>query len=175
MLKRNALIILLLLAVAGTIGWTIYSRPQRPRYGYVVIADLYNGFDMKKEMEKKYLEVKNAREKILDSLEVELKMIGSRIRQENGKDKARIASFEGKRNDYLELKKTYGEDDAALSKKYDQQILAQLNQYVKNYGEQNKYSYIFGNDGNGSLMYAADAENITKEVTAYINLKYKGE
>lgn len=172
---KNSTAIFLILLLAGSVAWIVIKEYRQPRYGYVVITDLYNGFDMKKEMEKKYMSAKSSREKILDSLELELKLISSRIRNENEKNRETIAAFDTKRDEYLERKKTYEEDNNALSKKYDGEILTQLNQYVKNYGEENGYTYIFGSDGNGSLMFAADAQNITKDVCSYINLQYKGE
>ena len=52
--------------------------------------------------------------------------------------------------------------------------MLQLNQYVKEFGEKNSYDIIHGANGNGSLMYAKDILNLTEEVKAFINNKYKG-
>ncbi|MCW3084173.1 MAG: hypothetical protein JWP12_1539 [Bacteroidetes bacterium] len=175
MWKKNKIALLLTLLLIAAVTWIIVKETQKPKNGYVLISEVYNGFEMKKEMEKKFLLVKNSREKILDSLELELKILGARIQKENEKNPATIAEFTTRRDEYVERKKTYEEDNNALSQKYDKEILAQLNQYVKNYGEENKYAYIFGSDGNGSLMYANEGDNITKEVIIYINNKYKGE
>jgi len=62
-----------------------------------------------------------------------------------------------------------------LSAQYDKEILAQLNQYVRDFGAKNNYEYIFGNDGNGSLMYAQESNDLTRQVTEYINQKYAGK
>lgn len=175
MSKKNIAVVLLTILFGSAIIWIIVKQRNLPKTGYVLISEVYNSFEMKKEMEKKYLLVKNSRDKILDSLELELKILGSKIKKEEEKNKTTIEDFTYKREEYLQRKKTYDEDNEALTKKYDQEIITQLNQYVKDYGERNGYTYIFGNDGNGSMMYANEAGNITKDVIVFINGKYRGE
>jgi outer membrane protein len=157
-----------------TVALVIYQIKSQPKTGYVLIQDLYNGFEMKKEMEKKYKITKDARDKILDSLSFELKMIANQIQSEEEKNKETIKKFEIKREEYFQKKQAFEEDNEMLTKKYDQEILTQLNQYVKDYSSAQGYTYVFGNDGNGSLMYGNEDNNITKEVVEYINNKYKG-
>lgn len=155
-------------------GWIFYENKTVPNTGFIIIQEVYSGFDMKKEIEVKYNKTKNARDKILDSLELELKILARKIQSENEKNKETIEQFNVKRDEFVQRKQTYEEDNAALTKQYDLEILTQLNQYVKDFGEKNNYTYVFGNDGNGSLMYALEANNITKEVIEFINAKYKG-
>ncbi|MGQ0829857.1 MAG: OmpH family outer membrane protein [Bacteroidota bacterium] len=156
------------------IGWNIYQDVTSPKSGYILITEVYSGFEMKKEMEKKYLQAANARDKLLDCLALEVKVLGGKIERDQQKNEETIKQFENKRQEFFQRKQTYEEDNNALSKQYDQEILTQLNQYVKDFGEQQGYTYIHGNDGNGSLMYAQEARNITKEVIEFINNKYKG-
>ena len=175
MLQKNKLTLFLFVLLASVIAWIIINQKQPPKTGFVYIQEVYNGFEMKKEQEKKFLQVKNARDKILDSLELELKILGAKIDSEKEKNKTTIEIFTTKRGEYLTRKKNYEEDNDALSKKYDKEIISQLNQYVKDYGEKNGYTYIWGNDGNGSLMYANELNNVTKEIIVFINRKYRGE
>jgi outer membrane protein len=157
----------------GAAAGIVIKQLTEPKTGYVMISEIYDAFEMKKEMEKKYLQVKNYRDKVLDSLEQELKILASSI--ERRKNKTAIEEFSEKRDAYIERKKTYDEDNQALTKKYDQQILTRLNQYIRDYGAQQGYAYIFGNDAGGSLMFVSDERNITKEVTVFINSKYHNE
>jgi outer membrane protein len=66
------------------------------------------------------------------------------------------------------------EDNQVQTKKYDEEIITQLNQYVQDYGKEMGYAYIYGNNGEGSLMYADDARVITREMIEYVNNRYKG-
>lgn len=172
MLNKTSSVLALLLILA--IVYMGIQALSQPKTGFVIISELYNGFEMKKEMEQKYLGVKKARDKILDSLTLELKGLSQKIETEQEKNPNTIKEFTTKRTDYLQRKQAYEADNTALSQKYDQEILTQMNQYVKDYGAANGYTYVFGSDGNGALMYAKDANNITKQVIEYINSKYKG-
>jgi outer membrane protein len=174
MLAKNKFTLLTILLLIGAISWIVYQNRSIPKTGYILIQDVYNGFEMKKQMEKKYLQTKNARDKILDSLAFEVKIIANKIKVEEEKNKATIDNFNLKRDEYFQRKQNFDEDNTALTKQYDQEILTQLNQYIKDYAEENHYTYVFGNDGNGSLLYGIETLNITKEVSAFVNDKYKG-
>ncbi|HZK64303.1 MAG TPA: OmpH family outer membrane protein [Puia sp.] len=157
-----------------SLGWGIYMHFSAPKTAFIIIQDVYNGYDMKKEMEKKFNQTKDARQKILDSLAFELNILGKKVQDEHEKNPANLEQFKSRREEYLQRKQNSEEDNNQLSKQYDQEILTQLNQYVKDYGKENGYTYIFGNDGNGSLMYAKEGKDISKQVIEYINEKYKG-
>lgn len=174
MLAKNKFTLLFAILLIAAIGWIIYQNRSIPKTGYIIIQDVYNDFELKKEVEKKYLQTKNARDKILDSLAFEVKMIANKVKAENEKNQETVDKFNLKRDEYFQRKQTFEEDNAALTKQYDQEILTQLNQYIKDYAEANNYTYVFGNDGNGSLLYGIETLNITKEVSTYVNNKYKG-
>lgn len=174
MLAKNKGTLALVLLLIVAIVYIVFQSQSEPKTGYIVIQELYDGFEMKKEMEKKFLAVKNARDKILDSLTLELKVLSQKIQVEQEKNSATLNEFDVKRAEYMQRKQTYEEDNNALSQKYDQEILTQLNQYSKDFGAEHGYTYIYGNDGNGSMMYAKDEKNITKEVIEFINNKYRG-
>jgi outer membrane protein len=172
-ITKTTIIIFILLA--GIIAWQTYEHFTRHKTGYVVVSEVYSGFELKKEMEKKYLATSNARQKILDSLILEIKLMEKKV---DGKPKVKSSDtlgYHDKIEEYLLKKQTYDEDNTALTQKYDEQIITQLNQYIKDYGEAYNYTYIFGTGGNGTLMYADEGENITKDVIEYINKKYNGE
>ena len=78
---------------------------------------------MKKEMEKKYLQTKNIRDKMLDSLAFEVKILAQKIKVEEEKNRSTIEQFNIKREEYLQRKRTYEEDNTALTKEYDQHCL----------------------------------------------------
>lgn len=172
MTKRTSYLVFALLFILA--GIVIYDRCTKPKMGIIEIQKVYDSFQLKKELEAKFKLTQNQRRKILDSLEVELKYIYASLEKQDKKDEATIQSFNQKKNYYMQKKQMNQEDDAALSKQYDGEILTQLNQYVKDYGKENGYTYIFGTDGNGSMMYANEGVDISNEVITYINGKYKG-
>jgi outer membrane protein len=158
----------------GVLAGFVYDRLTSIKTGYIVIQDVFNAFDLKKDYERKLLSTKNVRQKISDSLATELKMLARKIEMQKSKNPEDISMFELKRESYMEKLKTFEEDNQAQTKKYDAEIITQLNQYVSDFGKENGYTYILGNDGNGSLMYATDAKNLTREIVTYINARYRG-
>jgi outer membrane protein len=174
MWSKNKFTIQFFIFLVIVIGWIIYQKQSEDKTGFIYIQEVYNGFDMKKEIEQRYTVTKNARDKILDSLELDLKLLARKIESEGESNKETIALFNIRREEFVSRKQTYEEDNVALTKKYDQEILSQLNQYVKDFGLKNDFTYVFGNDGNGSLMYAKETKDVTKEVIEFINNKYKG-
>lgn len=154
---------------------TLYFQANIPKTAYVEIGEVYNAFELKKELEEDIKRVHQTRTYILDSLEIQLNAMAAKI-ENSGKSISdqELKLFEEARNDYFRKQKTFTEDGESVSEQYNDRIWKQLNQYIKDYGDEKGYTYIFGADGSGALMFAADPVNVTKEVTEYVNLKYKG-
>jgi outer membrane protein len=172
---KKTSIIICLLSVALVIALVCCYYRSVEKTGYVEISKLFEEFKLKKELAAQLQQIKSTRKNITDSLEFELKAIAKQIQVEGQKDKLRINEFELKRERYFEKKKQFEDDNIAVGKQFDTQIIAQLNQYVKDYGDKHGYTYIFGADGSGFLMFSLEKKNITEEVKIYINERYKGK
>ncbi len=155
-------------------GLVVYLLLSRPKTAFIATTKVYNEFTFKKELERKLLGVKQAKQKMLDSLEIDLKRIGAGLQQQKTPDVHMLNDFGAKREAYLSQKEKFEEEHAILTEEYDRQILAQLNQYIHDYGTEHRYTYLFGNDGNGSMMYAGDAEDVSVQVIDYVNKRYQG-
>lgn len=162
----------LLLLMAAYLVFMHFS--SHTKTGYVLIQDVYNQFGLKKDLQKKYESSHNARKKVLDSLAADIRMLGQKIDGEKGKDTSDLGLFRRKRIFYFENKQHLDQDDSAQMKQYDDQILGQLNQYIKDYGNDNHYQYIFGN-ASGSIMQADESLNLTVPITQYVNERYAGK
>lgn len=159
-------------------GVLLYHGQVTRKTAYVDIRKVFDGFNMKKELEQKFKQTATNRQKVIDSLTLDLQML-SRAIADQKEARKEISSeltynFEYKRNEFIKLKNQFEEDNAVLSQKYDAQILERLTQYVIEYGKINKYDFIYGADNNGNIMYADDCYNISEEIVSYINNKYKG-
>ncbi len=170
-------IIIAVVALGLGISVWIYVLQHKPKTAYVQLGKLYENFNMKKELEKKYEKISMSRKNILDSLEINLRSLSGQIellKENDPARKSKIQDFELLRQDYLMKKKNFSEDTERTSQQYDEEIWKQLNQYVNDYGKENEYTYIYGAQGNGSLMYGSEKEDITGQVNEYVNHKYKG-
>lgn len=164
-MRRNVLIALTALMLTAC--------AKETKIGYVKIQQIFLDFEYKKELEKNLRGVQEKRKTMLDSLELELKVLSRQIESEQNKDK--LAEFEARRENYLNKKQEFDDSNERVVKQYDEQIIRQMNQYVKDYGEKNGYTFIYGAGGSGNLMYADSTYDITKKVTEYINERYKGQ
>ena len=172
--KNNLVVWLLVILMLGFVGFQLFWTGEKQKTGYVIIEEIFNSFKLKLELQKKFETTKTVSQKVLDSIQFELQISAGKLDKEKKPEQEEVLKFEQRKEEYFKRKEKSDQDIQALSAEYDKEILAQLNQYVQDYGKENGYVYIFGNDKNGSLMYARDAENITKQVTDYINKKYSG-
>jgi outer membrane protein len=175
---KSLLITIFLSGLISLVALLAYHRFYATKTAYIEIKKVFNGFQMKAELEEKYKQTQKGRDRILDSLSFNLKVMSKHLNELKDKkadiNKEEIYQFEYNREEYLKLKTRYQEDNAALSQKYDSQILAQLTQYVIEFGKKNNYDIILGTDGNGNLMYSKESYNISNEIIIFINNRYKG-
>jgi len=172
MIKK--LIIALSIVCLVFLSLFVYHTYFKQKVGYIDVPKVFNEFGMKKELTDQYKKVEQLRKRMLDSLTMDLQLMASRLRGQKKPDEEQVKAFDIKRNDFLTQKRNIEEDNANLSSQYDKQILERMSQYIVEYGKQNNYDIILGADGNGAVMYAKDAWNISDEVAKYINNKYKG-
>jgi outer membrane protein len=52
-------------------------------------------------------------------------------------------------------------------------LVVNVKKFIKDYGKQKGYSYIFGTGEAASILYAEDKYDITKEIIQLLNDKYK--
>lgn len=60
----------------------------------------------------------------------------------------------------------------AASQQADQQLLREVNAYLKKYGAAHRYDFIFGANESGNIVFAADSRDLTAEVLVGLNQEY---
>jgi outer membrane protein len=146
------------LSVLAGIGYYAF-RIRNENNAFIVNQRVFSEFVGKRELEKKLDGLKTNNNKLVDSL--------SRLIQRS-KTSAEAQTYQSGIEDIKLM-------EQQLSDKYTADIWKQINQWVNEYGKQNGYDYVFGAVGNGSLMYAKEANDITNEVVLFINKKYQGD
>lgn len=142
---------------------------------YVELSKVMEQFKLKKELEGRLEKLNQGRTMILDSLELKLKILSRQIKESGNKDKSLISEFEIRRDEYFKKKQGFSAEMDSLASVYDSQIAVQVNQYIKEFGEEKKYEFILGADGSGVLMYADSSKNVTNEFVVYMDKKYSGK
>ena len=165
---RKYVIILIGLALAAGITAFTFSSSEK-RTGYVDNGKLYKEFLLKKELESKFKNIQSARQSSLDSIALGIRSL------EKGLQQGETGQMEMMQREYMIRSKQFEEENQRLAAEYEDQIWTQLNQYVQDYGKQNGYTFIYGTTANGSLMYADESYDLTKELVEYSNNKFRGE
>lgn len=164
--------ILLPLVVVLAVGFCLFwSNHQSKKLAYVNTTMLYDGFTLKKELEEKYSKVQLARQNLLDSIKFKIQYLSLKGAGMTEADKRQADELQ---RSYLYKEKEYAEANAATAQQYSDQIWKQINQYVDDYGKKQGYDLILGATGQGNIMFAREEDDITKEVSAYINRRYSG-
>ena len=126
-------------------------------------------------MSADYNKIKMARQRILDSLEMELNMLASKLEMNKSMNFETQTFFENKKKALYQLNQQYNEDNDNLLETYNKQILTHLNSYIKDYGKKNSSLLIVGADNKGSILYGDESIDITEDLIAYVNERFKGE
>lgn len=166
---------LVVLFVQG--GFTLFWLTRhKNKTAYINTEAVYNSFEMKNQLEKELKKTSGIRQHILDSMRLQLDMISMRLQDRPaGKDSALSKTFRAMRENYFQRQEEYRQADEAQAKEYTDQVWTQLNAYIKEYGTNHGYQYIFGANGDGALMFADDAVNITDDLQAFVNQRFKGQ
>jgi outer membrane protein len=82
------------------------------------------------------------------------------------------AYYQMKREEYIVKEEEVMSSNADLTQQYDDQIHAQLESYLSDFGKEKDYDFLFGTESIGTILYARDRFNATKEATKYINNRF---
>jgi Skp family chaperone for outer membrane proteins len=114
--------------------------------------------------------VKSARMRQLDSLHFELELISKKLNSKYSTELATV--FQKKRNAYITKEEEILASNSTLTQQYDDQIHAQMESYLVDFGKENNYDMVFGTESLGTILYARDRFDATLEATKYINNRF---
>lgn len=163
------------LGCIGVLCWAVFFRSNEQKFGYIDVKKVFSEFQLKKDLEKKYTDQMSGKKKKIDDMSFELQQMGIELESSSKPDQKKMNDFVTKRKQYMELVKIYDDENSKINSEYDEQIIKQMNIYVKEYGDANNYSMILGSMGNGNIMQAKEVYDITEPVIEFINKKYAGK
>ena len=160
--------------IAAIIIYLFAGSKQEDRTAYILSNEVFEEFTLTQELEGRLDQLKNRRQAELDSMRLHLEIEVGNLQKNNDPDPERIRAFEQRREAYLLRQQQYEKDNEALLAQYKEQISKQINQYVQDFGKANGYRYIYGANGSGTLMFADEGHDVTREVIDYLNREYQG-
>lgn len=157
-----ALIIIVALVILG-----FYVGKNTRKLGYVNVSKVFEVFELKKKLEADLNKVQLAKQSYLDSIKLKVQTLS--LSASLNKDVEELKKV------YLLKENQFIKEQEASFQEYNEQIWKQLNQYIEDFGKDNKYDYLFGTTGQGNLMYANQQDDVTDLVIKYVNTKYYGK
>lgn len=151
----------------------VLTKVSSTKTGYVKLNEVFDQFEYTKQLKKEFELVKNARQRKVDSMNFELKVLAQKL--ETSKDKELVSMFEVKRRDFIYIKEGIIQDNEALTEKYDNQIHKQMQSYLVDFGKENGYDYILGSENLGTVLFAKEKYDVTVEAIAYLNDRFKAK
>ncbi|UOQ75196.1 OmpH family outer membrane protein [Hymenobacter cellulosilyticus] len=82
------------------------------------------------------------------------------------------AQAAAKEQQLLQYREAIQQKAQAEEARVSQEILTEINAYIKQYGKEKGYDFILGATDNGNIVYAAEGKDITEEVLAGLNKQY---
>ncbi len=146
---------------------------QQEKYAYIENENVFSEFKLTEEYRIKFEKIEQARQSILDSLELQIQIRKASL-PEYPNDSS-LAILQQQLFNYEQTKARFTEQNQTLSNQYNEVIWNQLNSYIQNYGEEKGYEMIFGASGAGNVMYARGSMNITEELIQYVNNSFDGK
>ncbi len=129
---------------------------------------VYNACSLKTGLEKDLEKVVSMRKSNLDSLQMELSIISTRVESGKASD-FELEDFENQKSRFLNLQHNYEQENIRLKEQYFTQIRTHINQKASEYGNLNDYSFLFAAVGDGSLMHGGENEDITDSFLKFVN------
>ncbi len=172
-MKRAIIIVIVNLLLVLT-GIFAYHHFFVSKVAFIDANKVFEEFEMKKQLSVDFDNIESQRKLSLDSMALQLQMLEQKLNS-GSKEKNLLQLYQYKAQEYGQRRKAIENANETLLEKYNSQIWTQLNQYVKEYGEQHHYDYVLGATGDGSIMYATSKNDITNEVIKYVNQQYNGK
>ena len=168
MMNKFNIISLLISLVA--LALSVYLYTGKSKIAYVDVAEVYKEFELSKELQDKYAKSAMVRNTILDSLRFSINLITKQLDviKNTSQREALIQKYTEKASEFQLREEQLRKDNDQQNQTYKGQIQTQLNQYITEFGKENEFDLMIGANGTGTLLYASDRQNITKELIKYI-------
>lgn len=160
--KKDSLLYISLLVSVLTFFLVVFqSCFSKPDVVYVDNVQLFEGFNMTKEMKKIGENQFNLQKSKIDSLY-------SKIQNSPSADKQILMK------EYIGLKENLQQFNQQFAYEETQKIWKRLNSYINEFSSQKKYKLIIGSEKKEDVLYSDEELNITKELINFVNSKYEG-
>lgn len=153
---------------------------QQDKTAFINNSEVMDGFEKLKQTEDDFAKEEQAMKTSIDSLVAESGYQELVQEYQTNKDKMSKAKEEELYNQIMQIQQRLGQQQQMASQQFQLRKNSELNSlndslksFVKEYGKSNGYTYIYGANDSGSIMYADESLDITEEIIKALNNKFK--
>jgi len=168
------------LITAFTLLLLFSSCQEQQKIGFIDNGEVINNYKMKLDIEEAFKLKDEAFKKRMDSISRDFQIEAQAFQMAAGK-----MSTKKQQEKYTELSQKQQvlqqqfqieqqEMQQAFSVEMDS-VISTVNDFVKDYGKTNGYTFILGKNEAGSVLYGQDTSDLTQTITDALNADYKPE
>lgn len=158
---------------------SIFACQEQHKVGYIDNAKVIDAYQEKIDIEEKFKVRDEAFTKRTDSIskafQLEAQDFQIKARSMSNRKAQELYDELGQKQQLLQQQIQF--EQQQLQQAFNTEIdsaVSKMKDYVKNYGQQNGYTFIFGtSDNTNSIMYGDDAMDITDAIIEGLNEGYK--
>ncbi|MCR5886650.1 OmpH family outer membrane protein [Hymenobacter sp. J193] len=135
---------------------------SQQKYTYINPVKLVDGYHGTAPHRQQLLTANQAWQANLDSLARELQAQPA-------------AQRAAKEQELLRYREAAQQKAQAEEARVQQALLEEINAYIKQYGKEHDYAFIFGATNQGNIVYAAESTDLTNEILAGLNQQYDAQ
>ena len=160
---------------------TIVSCQEQQKMGYIDNGKVINDYQEKKDIEEKYKGKDEVFSKRTDSISkaFQLEAQDFQIKSKSMSAKKAQEMYEELGNKQQLLQQQLQFEQQQLQQAFNAEIdsvIVKVKAFVEDYGKKNGYTFILGtSDVSSSVMYGAEANDLTKEILDGLNASYTKE
>ncbi len=145
---------------------------------YVDTSELMKDYQEAKDIEAKYKAKANLAQQKLENEGAKFKVDAQNFQknaQANGQEWAQKngLALQQREQQLQIMQQQMLEDLQVKSDKERETVVNAVKKFIKDYGKENGYSYIYGTGQPATVLYAEEKYDITKEILDLLNAKYK--
>jgi len=167
-LKKIKYIGFSVLIITNVVLIALYFFGKSDNTAYFEFNKVYNDCSLKKKLETDLEQVYSTRKSELDSLKLELSLLSGKI-ESNNASPFELQKFEDMKTRFLTVQENYEQENMRLKENYTSQIRKEINDKARLFAEKKGYTYLFAAMGDGTIMYASEKNDVTKEFQEFID------
>jgi len=148
-----------------------------PKIGYIYLDDVLSEYHAFQDYNTKLKAQESEFKELLDVYYLDIQEKVEFFKK--NKKKLEETEIVKKRNEIKELERVHSEMSVISKQQLDSiktswldPLYKDINNEIKTFSEEEGYDYVFGNLGNGNIMYGKNSYNVTLEIIDRINVTY---